>query len=75
MSDLLLLCDYVGRMPEKGAIPTINCAVNPVLNSQQAIYYTSNTSPEQASETAKYELIAIVINYITKCRKIIKTIV
>ena len=49
-------CTYVGfmRTPEKGAVTTINCAVNPELNSQQAIYYTSNSRPEQASETARY---------------------
>ena len=47
------LCDCVGRSPKKGAINTINSAVNPALNSQQAIYYTSNTLPEQATETAR----------------------
>ena len=43
----------LGRSPEKGAVTTINCAVNPELNSQQAIYYHSNTRPEQACETAR----------------------
>ena len=43
----------LGRSSEKGAVTTINCAVNPELNSQQAIYYHSNTRPEQACETAR----------------------
>ena len=43
----------LGRTPEQGAITTINCAINPALNTQQAIYYTSNTLPEQATETAR----------------------
>ena len=49
------LCNYLGlgRTPEKGAITTINCAVNPALNSQQAIYYSSNSTPEQTTETAR----------------------
>ncbi len=29
------------RSPEKGAATTLNCAVNPALNSQQAFYYDS----------------------------------
>ena len=43
----------LGRSPEKGAVTTINCAVNPELNSQQAIYYSSNARPEQACQTAR----------------------
>ena len=50
---IILVTCIGGRSPEKGAVTTINCAVNPELNSQQAIYYSSNTRPEQASETAR----------------------
>ena len=52
MHDLLI---GFGQTPEKGAVSTINCAVNPELNSQQAIYYSSNARPDQASETARYK--------------------
>ena len=41
-----------GRSPEKGAMTTINCAVNPVLNSQQAFYYSS-CRPVQVNDTAR----------------------
>ena len=27
------------KNPQKGALTTINCAVNPTLNSQQAVFY------------------------------------
>ena len=29
----------IGRTPEQGAATTLNCAVNPDLNSQQALYF------------------------------------
>ena len=49
----------LGRNPEKGAMTTINCAVNPTLNSQQAIYYSS-CRPAQANDTARYVLDAVL---------------
>ncbi|XP_065911854.1 retinol dehydrogenase 11-like [Dysidea avara] len=42
------------RTPQQGAMTTLNCAVNPSLNSQQAVYY-NNCSPEQAPNTARNE--------------------
>ena len=45
----------LGRNPEKGAMTTINCAINPTLNSQQAVYY-SNCRPAQANDIARYVL-------------------
>ena len=42
----------LGRSPEKGAMTTINCAINPALNSQQAVYYSS-CRPAQANNTAR----------------------
>ena len=43
----------IGRSVPQGAVTTINCAVNPTLNSQQAIYYSEGT-PKQPSATARY---------------------
>ena len=42
----------MGRSVPQGAVTTINCAVNPTLNSQQAIYYSEGT-PIQPSATAR----------------------
>ena len=53
LRSLINYCIGLGRSPEKGAVTTINCAVIPELNSQQAIYYSSNARPEQACETAR----------------------
>ena len=41
------------RSIKDGAATTINCAVNPALNSQQCSYY-SNCAPRQPSNTAMY---------------------
>ena len=63
-------CIGLGRSPEKGAVTTINCAVNPALNSQQAVYYSSNSRPEQASETARQvasSLYLLKIQYFNLC--------
>ena len=43
----------LGWTPEQGAITTIKCAVDPALNFQQAIFYTSNTLPEQTTDTVR----------------------
>ena len=52
---LFLLLVYIGlrRSPGKEAVTTINCAVNPALNLQQAVYYASNSRPQQACETSR----------------------
>ena len=42
----------MGRSVPQGAVTTINCAVNPALNSQQAIYYSEGT-PKRPSVTAR----------------------
>ena len=34
-------CTAIARTPKEGAATTLNCAVNPDLNSQQALYYDS----------------------------------
>ena len=39
------------KSPKKGALTTINCAINPTLNSQQAIYY-SDCKPDRAPAAA-----------------------
>jgi hypothetical protein len=41
-----------GRKPEAGAATSLNCAVNPDLNSQQHFYYDS-CQPKQASADAR----------------------
>ena len=41
-----------GRSVPQGAVTTINCAINPTMNSQQAIYYSEGT-PQQPSATAR----------------------
>ena len=43
----------MGRSVPQGAVTTINCAINPALNSQQAIYYSEGT-PKRASVTARF---------------------
>ena len=43
----------MGRSVAQGAVTTINCAVNPALNSQQAIYYNEGP-PKQPTATARY---------------------
>ena len=43
----------MGRSVPQGAVTTINCAVNPTLNSQQAIYYHEGP-PKQPTATARY---------------------
>ena len=48
----MVLCIGIGRSVPQGAVTTINCAVNPTLNSQQAIYY-SEGRPKQPSATAR----------------------
>jgi len=49
----------LGRTPQQGAITIINCAVNPALNSQQAVYYDSNCRPEQATDAARYSTVIL----------------
>ena len=39
------------KTPENGALTSINCAVNPALNSQKAMLY-SDCKPDQAPATA-----------------------
>ena len=55
----LYMCPGLGRTPQQGAVTTINCAVNPSLNSQQAIYYDSNCRPELATNTARYGVVTM----------------
>ena len=42
----------MGRSIEEGAVTIINCAVNPALNSQQALYYSEGRLT-QPSRTAR----------------------
>ena len=42
----------MGRSVPQGAVTTINCAVNPTLNSQQAVYYSEGVTTEP-SDTAQ----------------------
>ena len=42
----------MGKSAPQGALTTINCAVNPVLNSQQAVYYSDGV-PKEPSNTAR----------------------
>jgi len=42
----------IGRTPKDGAATTINCAVNPQLNTQQALYY-DNCRPTQSSSISR----------------------
>jgi len=48
----LYFCIGMGRSVEEGAVTIINCAVNPSLNSQQAVYYAEGRQT-QASRTAR----------------------
>ena len=52
----------MGKSVPQGAMTTINCAVNPTLNSQQAIYYSEGT-PKQPSATARYLVILYGMKY------------
>ena len=36
---ILSFSPAIARTPKEGAATTLNCAVNPALNSQQAAYY------------------------------------
>ena len=49
----MLYTSGFARTPQQGAVTTINCALNPSLNSQQAVYY-NNCRPEQAPVAARY---------------------
>ena len=51
--DSCYTCTGLARKPNKGAVPSLNSAVNPALNSQQAIYYSAKSRPEQTTETAR----------------------
>jgi len=42
----------MGRSVEEGAATIINCAVNPSLHTEQAVYY-SEGRPTQPSRTAR----------------------
>ena len=46
------------RNPKDGAATTINCAVNPHLNSQQAYYY-ADCRPKEPSATARYIMLGL----------------
>ena len=43
----------MGRSVPQGAVTTINCAVNPALNSQRAIYYSEGAA-KLPSNTARF---------------------
>lgn len=47
-----------GRTPQMGAATSLNCAVNPDLNSQQHFYYDS-CCPRQCSWDARWVILAI----------------
>ena len=47
----MYLLSGFAKTPQKGALTTINCAVNPTLNSQQAIFYR-DCKPHRAPTTA-----------------------
>ena len=49
---MLIHVPGMGRSVPQGAVTTINCAVNPALNSQQAIYYSEGI-PKRPSVTAR----------------------
>ena len=50
------------RNPKDGAATTINCAVNPELNTQEAVYY-DDCAPKQPSEDSRYgRTIATIVN-------------
>ena len=54
----------MGKSVPQGAVTTINCAVNPTLNSQHAIYY-SEGPPKQPSATARSEMLHTIIFSLT----------
>ena len=57
MSTLSVLYSaLLGRSSVDGAATTINCAVNPELNSQQALYYDS-CRPIQSSSASRYSAV------------------
>ena len=49
----------MGKSAPQGAMTTINCAVNPTLNSQQAIYYSDGV-PKEPTNTARYAITMIL---------------
>eukprot|EP00731_Ephydatia_muelleri_P016736 Em0009g1160a len=60
--DLKLLMPFVNavkaiafRTPLHGAFSSLNCAVNPALNTQQAFYYSEDGAPIQPTEIARNE--------------------
>ena len=61
------ICSYrwlltvIGRSCKDGAATTINCAVNPQLNTQQALYYDS-CRPVQSSAVSRWLLITTHCN-------------
>ena len=56
----------MGRSVPQGAVTTINCAVNPALNSQQAIYYSEGT-PKRPSVIARLLLCFCVCAHACAC--------
>lgn len=48
------ISDFMRNVTD-GAATTINCAVNPALNSQQCFYY-SNCAPKQPTAIARHVL-------------------
>ena len=60
--DLKLIRPFVNAMkaiafrtPQHGAFSSLNCAVNPALNTQQAFYYSEDGAPVQPTEIARNE--------------------
>ena len=58
------VCLGLGRTPQQGAVSSINCAINPSLNSQQAVYYDSNCRPEQATDIARYYTVNALTTFV-----------
>ena len=48
---IIYLLSGFAKTPEKGALTTIDRAVNPTLNSQQAVYYR-DCKPQRTPATA-----------------------
>ena len=44
---------------EEGAAVSINCAVNPSLNSQTARYYDTHNGVKLSSVTSRYEYVPL----------------
>lgn len=60
------------KTPQRGAFSSLNCAVNPVLNSQQAFYYNEDGVATQPTEIARNEafqeqLWELSINAVRNC--------